>query len=414
MIWISIAGLVLVFAAAAMRPVNIGLAALAAAFLVGVIGAGISPKDVLGGFPGDLLITLLGVTYLFAMARDNGTIDLVIDWAARMTGYRAKAMPVLVFAVAGILTAFGALGPAAVAIIAPIGLRLARQYRISALLMGLATIHGAQAGAFSPMSVYGGITNQVMERNGMQPWPEALFLASLAVNAVIAAVVYLMLSRSPVAEQPVAGLDKAMSAAHGEWTATRKLTLCSLLVVAVGALVFKLDIGLLAITIIVALAIIAPRDHAISLGKADWSTIVLITGVVTYVGVMDRLGAIEAVGSLAGAVAVPLIAVLIICYLAGVISAFASSTALLGVVVPMAAPIIAGGHLSPVAVVAAIAISTTIVDTSPFSTNGALVVANAEPDEQPRVLQQMLRYTAIIVALGPLFAWACIVLAWGR
>ena len=414
MIWISIAGLVLVFAAAAMRPVNIGLAALAAAFLVGVIGAGISPKDVLGGFPGDLLITLLGVTYLFAMARDNGTIDLVIDWAARMTGYRAKAMPVLVFAVAGILTAFGALGPAAVAIIAPIGLRLARQYRISALLMGLATIHGAQAGAFSPMSVYGGITNQVMERNGMQPWPEALFLASLAVNAVSAAVGSMMRSRSPVAEKPVAGLDMAMRAAHGEWTATRKLTLCSLLVVAVGALVFKLDIGLLAITIIVALAIIAPRDHAISLGKADWSTIVLITGVVTYVGVMDRLGAIEAVGSLAGAVAVPLIAVLIICYLAGVISAFASSTALLGVVVPMAAPIIAGGHLSPVAVVAAIAISTTIVDTSPFSTNGALVVANAEPDEQPRVLQQMLRYTAIIVALGPLFAWACIVLAWGR
>jgi di/tricarboxylate transporter len=118
------------------------------------------------------------------------------------------------------------------------------------------------------------------------------------------------------------------------------------------------------------------------------------------------------VGGLAGALAVPLIAILIICYFAGLISAFASSTALLGVVVPMAAPVIASGNLSPVAVVAAIAISTTIVDTSPFSTNGALVVANAEPEEQPRVLQLMLRYTALIVAVGPLFVWACIVLPW--
>ena len=40
------------------------------------------------------------------------------------------------------------------------------------------------------------------------------------------------------------------------------------------------------------------------------------------------------------------------------------------------------GEVNPVALIAALAISSSVVDCSPFSTNGALVVANAEPGER--------------------------------
>ena len=40
---------------------------------------------------------------------------------------------------------------------------LRRPYRINPLLMGLMVIHGAQGGGFSPISIYGGITNQVVD-----------------------------------------------------------------------------------------------------------------------------------------------------------------------------------------------------------------------------------------------------------
>jgi Na+/H+ antiporter NhaD/arsenite permease-like protein len=94
------------------------------------------------------------------------------------------------FTVAGVLTCIGAVSPAAVAIIAPIALSFAHKYGIRPLLMGLMVIHGAQAGGFSPMSIYGGITNQVVERAGLPGNEIALFLASLVFNFVVAVSIY--------------------------------------------------------------------------------------------------------------------------------------------------------------------------------------------------------------------------------
>ncbi len=58
----------------------------------------------------------------------------------------------------------------------------------------------------------------------------------------------------------------------------------------------------------------------------------------------------------------------------------------------------------------ALAISSTIVDVSPFSTNGALVLANApKAIDRDRFYKQILKYSALVVAIGPLVAWAILV-----
>ncbi len=61
--------------------------------------------------------------------------------------------------------------------------------------------------------------------------------------------------------------------------------------------------------------------------------------------------------------------------------------------------------------VAALAVSSTIVDVSPFSTNGALMVAN-RPDtiSEEWFYRQILTYSMIVVAVGPLLVWAAVVL----
>ena len=53
---------------------------------------------------------------------------------------------------------------AAVAIVAPIALGFAAEYGISPLLMGLLVVHGARAGGFSPISIYGVIVNGLVAR----------------------------------------------------------------------------------------------------------------------------------------------------------------------------------------------------------------------------------------------------------
>ena len=85
-----------------------------------------------------------------------------------------------------------------------------------------------------------------------------------------------------------------------------------------------------------------------------------------------------------------------------------------GTVLPIntgALAFVAGGGVSAVGLVAALAVSSTIVDVSPFSTNGALMVAN-RPDTitEETFYNQILTYSFIVIAVGPLLVWAAIVL----
>ena len=406
---IVVGTLALVFLIATLRPINMGLLALAAAFLVGTLLVDLPAKEVLAGFPGDLVVVLVGVTFLFAIAERNGAIEWVVRGLARLLGHRAVAMPWVIFIASALLTAFGALGPAAVAIVAPVALRFAAQHRISALMMGLMTIHGAQAGAFSPTSVYGGITNGVIERSGIAPEPLMLFSASLFFNLAIALLIFLtfgglrLLREAPETSPP-------QEPASPELERERLLTLLALGAMAIATVVFGVDIGVASMVTAALLAIAAPRSQKGAVDRVAWSTVLLIAGVVTFVALLQRMGTVTATGDLIAGMGSPLFAILLLCYLGGVVSAFASSTALLGIVVPLAVPFLGEGGISAIGAMAAIAVSTTIVDTSPFSTNGALVVANAPEPIRERLVRQLLGYSALVTLLGPLIAWAVFVL----
>ncbi|KFU75345.1 hypothetical protein BB31_42060, partial [Amycolatopsis lurida NRRL 2430] len=60
------------------------------------------------------------------------------------------------------------------------------------------------------------------------------------------------------------------------------------------------------------------------------------------------------------------------------------------------------------------AVSATMVDVSPFSTNGALVLANAKDVDRDKFFKQLLVYGALVVAIVPLIAWLVFVVPdWG-
>src|SRR4051795_2479790 len=183
---ISIYALGAMFVVATLLPINMGVLAFVGAFLVGTLVAGMATKDIIAGFPGGLFLTLVGITYLFALAQNNGTIDWLVQMAVRAVRGRIAAIPWIMFAIAAVLTSVGAVSPGAVAIIAPIALGFAAQYNISPLMMGLMVVHGAQAGGFSPISIYGGITNGVVEEAGLPLNEMVTFAASFIVNLVVA------------------------------------------------------------------------------------------------------------------------------------------------------------------------------------------------------------------------------------
>ena len=415
----QIAGIVLLaamFIIATTLPINMGALALVAAFIIGLLSH-LPAKDIFAGFPGDLFVTLVGITYLFAIAQNNGTVDWLVQKAVWLVRGRVAVMPWVMFFLAALLTAVGAVSPAAVAIIAPIALRFADKFRISPLLMGLMVIHGAQGGGFSPISIYGGITNQIVERAGLPRNDLALFLASFFFNLFVAVFMFIYLGQHRTSHSTSADAEtQAHAEVEKEETQQsklnlhRSLTLVGLIALALGSLVFELNVGLVAISIAVLLALLAPGTQKKAIDQVSWSTILLVTGVVTYIAVLQRIGAVDLAGNSVTRAGAPLLGALLLCYIGGVVSAFASSIAVLGATIPLAVPLLLQGQVHPVGVVAAIAISSTIVDVSPFSTNGALVVASASGVRKDRFYREMLIYSAAVVAVGPLLTWLVLIL----
>src|SRR4029078_2859731 len=123
--------------AATLLPINMGTLGFVAAFLVGTLAVGMKADDIIDGFSRYLLLTLLGVTYLFPIAQNNGTVDLMLRGAVRLVRGRVAFIPWVMFGITGLLTAFCALRPARAEILAPIALGFAKRYRINPLLMGM-------------------------------------------------------------------------------------------------------------------------------------------------------------------------------------------------------------------------------------------------------------------------------------
>jgi di/tricarboxylate transporter len=447
---IAILVLVVAFAIATLLPINLGAISLVAAFLIGSLVLDGPPDDIadkiFADFPGNLFVILVGVTFLFAIARANGTVDWLIQLAVRGVRGRIALIPWIMFAVTGVLTAFGAVVPAAVAIIAPVGLGFALRHRINPVLMGLSIINGASAGGFSPLAIFGVITNGVVAKSNLPGSPLTLFLGSLIFNVLLNVVVFFLFGgrellgrvaelepadaasgpggRPPGAVATGGGPGAAQARTTGATGAgftegehppvttldlNRALTLVVLIALAVGALAFQLDVGLLAVTAAVLLSMLAPHTYKGAVAQVAWPTVLLVCGIVTYVNLLQEIGTIKFLGDQVAKIGIPLLAALVICYIGAAVSAFASTTGILGALIPLAVPFLLAGHVGAVGVITALAISASVVDSSPFSTSGALVTASAPEERRDYVYRRLMAWGFSMVAIAPAVTWLLLV-----
>ena len=413
---ISIVALAAIFLVATVLPVHLGALALVGAFIVGTTIAGESTDQIVAGFPGDLFLILVGVTLLFAIAKDNGTVDWLVHVAVHAVGGRVALIPWVMFAITGLLSALGAVVPAAVAIISPIGMGFALRYGIKPVLMGLMIVNGASAGGFSPLSIFGSIVNGVVRRNGLAGSPLLLFVSSMLFNLVLGVVVFVLFGgRALLGRRDMRtsshGADGERDAAAAVTTLDRHriLTLVGIAGLAVGALFYGLNVGFMATTVAMVLSLAAPNTTKNAVNKVAWPTVLLICGIVTYVSLMERMGTIDYLGNSVALIGTPLFAAVLICYIGAVVSAFASTTGILGALIPLAVPFLLTGEIGAVGLIIALSISSSVVDSSPFSTSGALVVAHSPDDQRDRVFRELMTWGVAMVVIAPLVTWLAFV-----
>lgn len=405
---------VAVFALATWRGVHLGLLMFVAACLVGPALAAMTVREVIAGFPVGILILVVGVTYFFGTAQLNGTLDRVMGSLLARTGGRPGLMPVLFFGLAGLMAAMGS--PQAGLSTGPIGMSIARGARVDAVLMAIAINSGICAGSFAPTSLFGVITHRVAQEGGIAVSRLALLGVATVANLALFVVAWMLFSGAPpqvnqspleeAAEPPPPELQASRSNAVPV-TAHQKATLVCLVglvpgVVGASLAGVEVDIGVVLLSLGAMLALLDPSLGARAFTRIDWSTAFVVGGIVTYVGVLQKLDAVDLLGRQAMAIGTPFLAALVICMIAALVSAFASTTAVLAALVPMAVPLASTGVIPGWALITTLGVSATIVDASPFSNTGATLVASAPDDDRPRLRVMLLRWSMAMVVVGPL------------
>lgn len=388
--------------------VNVGIVALALAWLAGTAGAGLTAEAVLGGFPGSLFVTLLGVTLLFAAAEANGTLAAL---AARVVGLArgdARVLPWLLFAGAALLSSLGPGAVPTVALVAPLAMAAGLRAGVSPFLTALMVCNGANAGNLSPVSAVGVVANGVMARSGLGGHAVRLWLANAAAHAAVATVAYALLRARRVrdASDAVGPSDAAArTTAYPPLTRVAWLTLMAIAAWVAGLLVWRWPLGPSACA--AAALLIAARlgDEQATLRRVPWSAIIMVCGVSTLVALLEKTGGLPLFAALLARLATPATLDGTIALVTGAISAWSSTS---GVVIPAFLPtagalVAQTGGGDALAVSLSIAVGSHLVDVSPLSTLGALCIATlADPTAQRALFRQLLTWGMAMIVAGAL------------
>lgn len=416
---ISLIGLCLAIIVSGVSRVNIGILAISLAWLIGYYLAGMKISAIVAGFPLSLAAMLFGVTFLFSQAQQNGTLGNLAGRTLGLAGGHRGLVPLLFFILPLILATIGPGNIAAVALIAPLAMAIAGRTGISAFLMTLMIANGANAGAFSPFAPTGIIANQLIARQGitMDPWTQ-VYLPSLLAQSFIALFGYLIfgglrLWRAAPAQPtppPTALAERPARLTIAQWT-----TVGAIVALIAGVALFKADLGFLAITLALFLAMVGAADQDAAFKAVPWDTIIMVCGVSVLVAIVEQTGGLAIFTSLLARVSTAQNVPGVIAFVTGAISAYSSSS---GVVMPtfiaMVPSLIARlGGGDPVAIISAINVGSHVVDVSPLSTLGAMCIANAAAHEdRNQLFHRLLVYGLSMAVVGALVCYLFFVILW--
>lgn len=411
--FISIAGIVLIFVLAFWRKLPMGAVALSFAYFLGVGLFDLTPKEISGGFPGHLVVTLIGVTYLFGIGHVNGTVDQIVS--TLVTAVRGKVVWIpWVFFLLGLgITASGALSVATLSILMPIAMGFAIRNRISPVLMGLSVINGTNAGGFSPVAVYYLILNGVLSPLGITLDPIPMFTLTMLGSLLVNILAFFLfggrdLMRRARTEEPATG-DVIVKS---PWRPMQLFTIITMLVVIASTLVLGQDVGYMAITGAILLAAFNPDQAEEGLKRIGWGIVLLIGGMVTYVNVLESAGVIHEVAQRVASLSTPLVSALVLFYVAAFITSFASSNAMFVIIAPLAVPLMMSGEIGALGFAVALVLSVVTTDSSPMSTAGALVVANSPEHLQQRTFNTLLKWAGSLFVAVPVLTWLIFLVMW--
>ena len=387
---LSLLALAVALALSMVTEINVGWLAIAFAWLIGVYAAGLRADAVMAGFPVPLFLTLAGVTLLFAIAETNGSLAALAHRAIRLVRGSTRALPVLLFLIAGAISSVGPGAISTVALLAPISMAMGRRVGLPAFLIALMIANGANAGNLSPFSSVGIIANGAMAKAGLAGHEARVWFANFVTHVLVATVAFVWLARRKDDANAAAGAVEPE--ALPSFTRRQQFTLIVIALWIAGVVVGGWNLGFSAFAAAALLVLGRAGDERAAVRAMPWGIIMMVCGVSVLIGVLEKTGGMDLFTAVLAKFASPATVNGVIAFVTGAISTYSSTS---GVVMPAFLPTsttlverLGGGD--PLAVALSINVGSSLVDVSPLSTIGALCVAAVSDVNESRLLFRRL------------------------
>ena len=411
---ISLIALVIAVALTIWKDINLGITSLAFSLIIGVYFGGQPVKDLVSGFPTNILLMLAGTTYLFGIAQTNGTLDKMTKYAIRSVRGNVAILPIILFFLAFILSSMGpGQIPVATLLAVPV-MAIAEEVGVSPLLMALVVGNGAQAGAMSPVSPTGVITAGILQKIGgpAPSWSITLWMNMLITHIVIAIIAYIVFGGLKLLKRTDSAQSETLKNMVVEpFNRQQGLTLLGILILLVAVLGFKMDVGFGAFLIGTILILLRVGDEKAAIKSMPWGTIMMVTGVTVLVNLMSQIGGIKLFANIIAHMSTPFTSTLVVGFWSGLVSAYTSTSAF---IIPSFLPMVDSlakqlGMTTPaqlLALISSVVVSGHLTDLSPLSTTGAVFIGQAGPKtDKKKLFSGMMAWGLSMSVVGALISW---------
>ncbi|WP_417884488.1 SLC13 family permease [Vibrio rumoiensis] len=393
--------------------INIGLFAIAFAYLIGCFALGLSPKEIIQMWPLKIFFIIFSVSLFYSFAIINGTLEKLAEHLMYRCRRFPHLLPYAIYLTTTIISGLGAGYYTVLAFMAPITLLLCQRTGMSMVIGSMSVGYGALTGANFMSSQSGVIFRSLMSNSGVsehQAFINAtgIFLSTAIIPLiVITALVFFTKHRTAIASRDF-HVDKP-TAFNRQQRQTLTLTLIMMalvLLAPISAILLpdndtvafinsKMNIGLIASVFSVIALLLKLGDERKAIASLPWPTLIMICGVGMLISVAIKAGTITILASWIGTSIPTFLVPIAFGIVAAFMSLFAST---LGVVTPALFPIVpsiaANLALDPMMLFICIVVGAQATAISPFSSGGSLILGACPTEESRTTLFPQLLFRA--------------------
>ncbi len=373
---ISLLFLVLAIFIGFKKKLNVGFVAMGLSMVLGRIG-GISDSDIIKGFSATTFVSILGITFWFAIINQTGVVELLAKKGIAIAGKQRWLIPFFLMAL-GFTVSYVGPGAVPAVMVCILSIPIAFEANVSPMLYALPAFAGLCAGRISPFTPEGVWLADIGAQQGYSG-----LTSYVTVCGIVAAFVCTMACFIYYKGWKADKIDK--TATLPKFNKEQNICLASIIAMVILVVGFRVNTALACMFIGIVLLLLGIGNEKETIRTMPWGTMVLVGGVGLLMVVINQMGGITLLSDMLASIMNESTAASIMGITAGMMSWFSSS---FGVVYPTLMPTVPelvnslGGTVNGATIISAIAYGASIAGISPFSSGGSMCISAMTVDSR--------------------------------